>query len=357
MDKQRLLKLANIPSTLNEGILQDREKQLKNLKQGGTVSGGGYGPFKKTGRDTFTSVKGIKHNSNNLVKLIGGFSDFKVEESVNEVKLNDLVGNQYKYVIGSSEVKYLGKNDKKYVLEMIANSLKHYLYDHDFALNYLDGSQRKQYESFFEKEVLKPMLSKIDFTLNNFFTLDKDKVKWTLSSNDTRKMVDEIFRKNKKIPIDIKREYYEYRLDYAGVKLKESLNEDTKNTFKSFKKDFDNVITHSNAYLEGDKIKIYLDTNPNKEKNIINKLIRTKYSDKLKKARSEDDVMVFKIIERQYESLNERYRPNLESKSWEAAQKVIRQLQSSVFKKLDDDELLEFRKAIASAFNLDGILK
>jgi len=139
--------------------------------------------------------------------------------------------------------------------------------------------------------------------------------------------------------------------------VEESVNEDTKNTFNSFKKDFDNVITHSNAYLEGDKIKIYLDTNPNKEKNIINKLIRTKYSDKLKKARSEDDVMVFKIIERQYESLNERYRPNLESKGWEAAQKVIRQLQSSVFKKLDDDELLEFRKAIASAFNLDGILK
>ena len=70
--------------SVNEGILQDREKQLKNLKQGGTVSGGGYGPFKKTGRDTFVSLKGIKHNSNNLVKLIGGFSDFKVDESVNE---------------------------------------------------------------------------------------------------------------------------------------------------------------------------------------------------------------------------------------------------------------------------------
>jgi hypothetical protein len=70
---------------------------------------------------------------------------------------------------------------------------------------------------------------------------------------------------------------------------------ETKNTFKSFKKDFDNVITHASAYLEGDKIKIYLDTNPNEEKNIINKLIRTKYSDKLKKAKSEDDVMVFKI--------------------------------------------------------------
>jgi hypothetical protein len=144
---------------------------------------------------------------------------------LNELKLNDLVGNQYKYVIGSSEEKHIGENDKKYVLEMIEKSLKTYLYDDDFALNYLDGSQRKEYNSFFEREVLTPMLKKVDFTLNNFFVLDGDKVKWKLSSNDTRKMVDEIFRKNSKVPSDIKKEYYEYRLEYAGVKLKEGVND------------------------------------------------------------------------------------------------------------------------------------
>ena len=152
--------------------------------------------------------------------------DWKTKkESVNELKLNDLVGNQYKYVIGSGEEKYIGENDKKYVLEMIEKSLKTYLYDDDFALNYLDGSQRKEYNSFFEREVLTPMLKKVDFTLNNFFVLDGDKVKWKFSSNDTRKMVDEIFRKNSKVPSDIKKEYYEYRLEYAGVKLKEGVNE------------------------------------------------------------------------------------------------------------------------------------
>ena len=57
------------------------------------------------------------------------------------------------------------------------------------------------------------------------------------------------------------------------------------------------------------------------------------------------------------ESVNERYRPNLESKGYHAAQKVIQRLQRSVFPKLDNDELLEFRKAIADAFNLDGILR
>jgi hypothetical protein len=169
------------------------------------------------------------------------------EATLNELKLNDLVGNQYKYVIGSGEEKYLGTNDKKYVLEMIAKALETYLYDHNFALNYLEGSQRKQYESFFEKEVLKPMLTKIDFTLNNFFTLDKDKVKWNLSSNDTRKMMDEIFRKNSKIPADIKREYYDYRLDYAGVKLKESVKTSTKRDYKAEYKKFQSS-TESKKY-------------------------------------------------------------------------------------------------------------
>jgi hypothetical protein len=162
----------------------------------------------------------------------------RLKTILNELKLNDLVGNQYKYVIGSSEEKYIGENDKKYVLEMIEKSLKTYLYDDDFALNYLDGSQRKEYNSFFEREVLTPMLKKVDFTLNNFFVLDGDKVKWKLSSNDTRKMVDEIFRKNSKVPSDIKKEYYEYRLEYAGVKLKEGVTEETKRDYKAEYKKF-----------------------------------------------------------------------------------------------------------------------
>lgn len=77
----------------------------------------------------------------------------------------------------------------------------------------------------------------------------------------------------------------------------QSLLENKDTIFNSFKKDFKDVVLYAGAYLEGNKIKIYLDNDPNKEKNIINKLVRTKYSDKLKKVRSEDDVMIFKITE------------------------------------------------------------
>lgn len=140
---------------------------------------------------------------------------------LSELKLNDLIGKKYTYVIGSSNQSSIEPNDKDYVLSTIKASLKHYLYDSDFALNYLDGLQRKEYNRFFETQIITSMLRKIDFTLDNFFKLEGDKVKWKFSSTDTRKMVDEIFRKNSKIPTDVKKAYYEYRLEYAGVKLKE----------------------------------------------------------------------------------------------------------------------------------------
>ena len=66
--------------------------------------------------------------------------------------------------------------------------------------------------------------------------------------------------------------------------------------FDSFEKDFKNAIVYAGAFLQGNIITIYLDDNPNSEKNLINKLIRTKYSSSLKKINSAEDVMKFKIV-------------------------------------------------------------
>ena len=72
----------NDVNNIDEGILQDREKALNNLKIGAFVNGGGYGPFKKINKDTFVSPKGKKYNSSALIKLIGTFGDFKVNEDI-----------------------------------------------------------------------------------------------------------------------------------------------------------------------------------------------------------------------------------------------------------------------------------
>lgn len=76
----------------------------------------------------------------------------------------------------------------------------------------------------------------------------------------------------------------------------EEFSDELGEIFTSFEKDFNNVVKYARASIIGNVITIYLDNDPNKEKNIINKLVRTKYFNKLKKLRSEDDVMSFKII-------------------------------------------------------------
>lgn len=70
----------------------------------------------------------------------------------------------------------------------------------------------------------------------------------------------------------------------------------TEGTFESFTKDFNQVVKYARVSLKDDVIVIYLDDEPNKEKNIINKLVREKYADSLRKITSEPDVMMFKII-------------------------------------------------------------
>jgi hypothetical protein len=132
------------------------------------------------------------------------------------------------------------------------------------------------------------------------------------------------------------------------MKLKEILGlNENKKTFDSFKKDFNKVITHADAYLKGDEIEIYLDDNPNEEKNIINKLVRTKYSDKLKKVRSEEDVMKFKIVESILENKKSKETSMVlqlmdKDYSYERALKVVLAKYKSIDRKTLEKELNKY---------------
>ena len=73
------------------------------------------------------------------------------------------------------------------------------------------------------------------------------------------------------------------------------LNEN-KEFFYAFKEDFFDVVKYAGASLNGNVITVYLDTDPQNEIRKINKLVQTKYKNNLRKMKSEDDVMRFKII-------------------------------------------------------------
>ena len=153
-----------------------------------------------------------------------------VPESVVNEDIDDLVGDTYSFEIGSGTDKMTKPNPREYVIEKLSEALQHYLFDSEFYYNYLDSSDKKIYLNLFQGEVLKPFLHKnnINRTLKKYFTIDSNRklISWKLSDRDSEKFRDEFFRKNKKIPSNIKREYYDYRLDYAGVKLKETVVEE-----------------------------------------------------------------------------------------------------------------------------------
>jgi hypothetical protein len=80
-------------------------------------------------------------------------------------------------------------------------------------------------------------------------------------------------------------------------KIDKESEEAKKAIINDFKKDAEEAGIMYASIINGDKgyIKILLDDEPNKEKNIINKVFRNKYDDKLVKVPSEADVMIFKI--------------------------------------------------------------
>jgi len=112
-----------------------------------------------------------------------------VSESVVNEDIDDLVGDTYSFEIGSGTDKMIKPNPREFVIAKLSEALQHYLFDFDFY-----------------------------YYLNKYFTVDSNrkKVSWKLSSRDSEKLRDEFFIKNKKIPSNIKREYYEYRLGFSG---------------------------------------------------------------------------------------------------------------------------------------------
>jgi len=159
--------------------------------------------------------------------------------------ISDLIGNQYKFSVGSGTTMNQEPNTKEYVIKQITHAISHYLFDWEFYYNWTDRTEQKEYGDTYKNDILKPLLKNLDKTLKTYFIVDIDKktVKWKLSYDVCEKIIDEFFRKNKHISKKLKQDYYEYRDEYAGVKLKENSKED-KNGF------VDNA-TSSQAWLLG----------------------------------------------------------------------------------------------------------
>jgi len=108
--------------SVNEGIIQDREKQLEKLPKGTKVSGGGYGPFVKTHSNSFKDSKSGKlYHSAALASFIGRFKDFKINEAYKGNQSDfktDIVNALDNVGISPKAIKKISKKGKGFEVRM-----------------------------------------------------------------------------------------------------------------------------------------------------------------------------------------------------------------------------------------------
>ena len=153
------------------------------------------------------------------MKKIKLFEQFLNENKI--PKLKDLVNQPLSIEIGSSTSTKQGWSQSE-IEEKIEQALMYNLFDWDFYYNWTDSG--KKYKSFFERDIIKSFIKNIKKTLKDYFTLDKDYggedlLKFNIESYKKEDWIDNWFQTSK-IPNDIKKDYYDYREKYAGVKLK-----------------------------------------------------------------------------------------------------------------------------------------
>ena len=136
------------------------------------------------------------------------------EQFINEaLKFKDLVDTRFDIVLGSGTTGTTWNKDD--LTHEIKKVIKHELFDWDFYYNWTDSGE--EYSKVFDKDTLNPLLKKMDKTLNDMFSFKNDKLTFNRVGDE---WIDNWFQTNKSISKSLKKDYYEYRDEYAGVKLK-----------------------------------------------------------------------------------------------------------------------------------------
>lgn len=146
------------------------------------------------------------------MKHIKLFEEF-VDESI---KFKDLVDKKFDIVVGSGTTNTTW-NDNDLTQE-IENAIIHNLFDADFSANWTDDG--KEYLKVFKKDTLNPLLKNIDKTLKDLFTFKDNKLTFNITGNNAEAWIDKWFKTNKSISNSLRKDYYDYREEYAGVELK-----------------------------------------------------------------------------------------------------------------------------------------
>ena len=188
--------------------------------------------------------------------------------SLKKIKLKDLVNKRFDIEIGSMSASG-DWEDEDEIIKYISDAIKHNLFDSEFYYNWTDN--KKEYLEIFKNDTLEPLLKNIDKTLNDLFVFEEkpypygNKLKFKMNNEEKENWIDNWFKTNKSISQSLKKDYYNYRDEYAGVKLikggafqmlsnKVARNYEGKRVKPQYQKEYGKVYSKSEAKEVGDKV-------------------------------------------------------------------------------------------------------
>ena len=129
----------------------------------------------------------------------------------------ELINTRFRFEVGSGYTGALWSEED--FLKELKTSIKHELFDWDFYYNWTDSDS--EYMDTFEKETLAPLMKNVQKTLKSLYTFDGKtlKFKGDKKYNSSDEFKDNWFQTTK-ISKQLKKDYYDYREEYAGVVLK-----------------------------------------------------------------------------------------------------------------------------------------
>jgi len=146
----------------------------------------------------------------------------KLKDILKEDVATDLLKlNGIRFQIGSGTEGNLNP-DRKWILDKFEEMIFFYFLDSDFKFNYTNDSN--EYVKIFKNEISNPFMKNLKKFINDYTITKKDfsgHPVITIKPNfNSETWVDNYFVKSKKLSQQLKKEYYEYRKEYAGKEIK-----------------------------------------------------------------------------------------------------------------------------------------
>lgn len=160
------------------------------------------------------------NNLNELKRFIKSKITNILKEEYQTLSFKNLVNKKFPIEIGSGTITELWTESE--LLEKIVSVIKHNLFDSDFYYNWTNN--KEEYLNSFNEYVLKDMIKNIDETLNKFFVFKKTPYSTNtdvlvFNLENTKNWIDKWFQESPFLSKELKKDYYDYRKQYAGVDL------------------------------------------------------------------------------------------------------------------------------------------